>query len=73
MQDSKTPHPPNRDVILPLQCPLCSGKVLVTYEAAKHTLGVQKIRNHYTCPHCRKQTEIEVPGLLVPPVQVRYD
>ena len=68
------PTSPNKtdnghDVTVPLRCPLCQGKIWITYETG-HGSDIQA---RYSCPHCRQRVQIELPGLLVPPVQIRRE
>ncbi len=62
-----------RDVTLPVHCPACNGKLSVTFEANVGPHRAPNVRAMYTCPHCRKKVDIMLPGLLVPPVQIRYE
>jgi hypothetical protein len=69
-----TPASPNRsnhaqDVTVPLRCPLCQGKISITYETGHGS----DIRARFSCPHCRQRVQIDLPGLLVPPVQIRRE
>lgn len=57
------------DVMLPVSCSRCDGKVLVTYQPAAGS----DIWNCYHCPHCHERVRIPLPGLIVPPVQIRRD
>ncbi len=62
------------DVILPLHCAECHGKVRVTYHPLSDVPDVaRRVGNIYHCPHCHQQVSLPLPGLLIPPVQVRYD
>jgi DNA-directed RNA polymerase subunit RPC12/RpoP len=70
---SQSPDRNAHDVTLPLDCINCGGKIFVTYEPAMGPHRAPNILARYTCPHCRKQAQIELPGLLVPPVQIRRD
>lgn len=57
------------DVILPMCCELCTGKVHVRYAPSKG----RATANVYHCPHCHQTVRLELPGLIVPPVQIRYN
>ena len=62
------------DVILPLRCAECHGTVRVTYHPLSDVTGMtMEVGNIYHCPHCHQQVSLPLPGLLIPPVQARYD
>jgi hypothetical protein len=54
-------------VALDLHCYECGRDVHVEYEPpqALHAGTVRPISAHFSCPHCRHENEIDLPGPIV--------